>query len=105
LAILGELELLESMVKLARNKWDVGLKLVNFAKVEKSHSLRKISINKNHCSKTLHLLVEISNNLVKGLVDINISMLVMSTIVAHKFGMMHLLFGFESYKTTSKVVT
>ncbi len=73
--------------------------------MEKSHSLRKISINKNHCSKTLHLLVEISNNLVKGLVDTSISMLVMSTTIVHKFGMMHLMFSFESYKTTSRVVT
>ncbi len=105
LAILGELEFLESMVKLARNRWDVGLKLVNFAKVERSHSLHKIIINKNHCHKTLHLLVEINNNLIEGLVDTSISMLVMSTTVVCKFGMMHLAFGFESYKTTFKVVT
>jgi len=105
LAILGELEFLENMVKLARNKWDVGLKLVNFAKVERSHSLCKININKNHCSKTLRLLVKISNNLVEGLVDTSISMLIMSTTVVHEFGMMHLMYSFESYKTTSRVVT
>lgn len=67
--------------------------------------MRKININKNHCSKTLHLLVEINNNLIEGLVDTSISMLVMSTTIVREFGMMHLVSNFESYKTTSKVVT
>jgi predicted aspartyl protease len=78
LAILGELESLESLVNLAWKKWDGGLKLVNVTKVEGSHALLKISINKKHYSKILHLLVEINNNLVKQLVDTGVSMLVIN---------------------------
>jgi hypothetical protein len=94
-----------SFWKVWSNWHEISGKLINFAKVERSHSLHKISINKNHCSKTLHLLVEINNNLVEGLVDTSISKLVMSTTVVHEFGMMHLVSGFESYETTSRVVT
>jgi hypothetical protein len=78
LAILGELESLESLVKLAWKKWDGGLKLVNVTEVEGSHALLKININKKHYSKILHLLVEINNNLVKRLVDTGVSMLVIN---------------------------
>jgi len=40
-------------------------------------ALRKICINMTHWSKTLHLLVEINNCVVEGLVDIGASMFVM----------------------------
>jgi predicted aspartyl protease len=50
-------------------------------------------------------LVEINSNLVEGLMDIGASMLIMSTTIVHKFGIMHLVSSFESNKTTSKVVT
>jgi hypothetical protein len=69
LVIPGELESLKSLVKLARKKCNEGLKTFNLTKVEGFHAIRRISINKNHCNKTLHFLVEISNNLIKGLVD------------------------------------
>jgi hypothetical protein len=48
--------------------------------------------------------VEIINNLIEGLVDTCVSMLVMSITIIRKFGIMHLVFSLESYKTTSGVV-
>ncbi len=79
LVILSQLESLESLIKLAWKKQDDGLKSFNQSHhlMEGSHTLHKNNINKNHHSKTLHLLIKINNNLVKGLVDTNISMLVM----------------------------
>lgn len=77
LAILGELESFENLVKLARKKHDEGLKTINLTKVESSLVVQKISINKSHYNKKLHLLVEINNHMVKGLVDMGTSMYVM----------------------------
>jgi hypothetical protein len=68
-------------------------------------TLRKICINKTHWSKTLHLLVEINNNVVEGLVDIRASMSIMAGAVVKELGIMHLVTGSETYKTTSRVVT
>jgi len=48
--------------------------------------------------------VEIINNLIEGLVDTCVSILVMSIAIIRKLGIMHLVFGSESYKTTSGVV-
>jgi hypothetical protein len=69
LTIPSELESLESLVKLARKKCDEGLKIVNLTKVEGFHVIQRININNNHRNKTLHLLVEINNNLIEGLVN------------------------------------
>ncbi len=44
-------------------------------------------------------MVNTSNNLVEGLVDTNISMLVMFIAIVNELGIMHLVFGFKSYKT------
>jgi predicted aspartyl protease len=65
----------------------------------------KICINKMHQNKTLHLLVEINNYVVEGLVDTGASVFVMAVAVVRKLGIMHLVIGFETYKTTSGVVT
>ncbi len=73
--------------------------------MEGSHTLHKNDINRNHHSKTLHLLIKINNNLVKGLVDISTSMLVMYATIIHKLGIMHPMFSIEFYKTMSGVVT
>jgi hypothetical protein len=81
LAIPGELESLESLVKLARKKHDESLKTINLTKAESSHAVQKIRINKSNYNKTLHLLVEISNHMVKGLMDMGTSMFVMSANV------------------------
>lgn len=78
LAIPRELESLESLVKLARKKQNDGLKSVKVIKVEGSHALRKININRNDHSKTLHILIKINNNLVEQLVDTSTSMSIMS---------------------------
>jgi hypothetical protein len=74
LVMFGKLEYLKSIVKLTRKNCDEGLNLMNPIKVEGSHAMHKININKNHCSKLLHLVVEINNHLVEGLVDIVASM-------------------------------
>jgi len=105
LMIPGELEHLESLVKLARRKRDSEAIENQVLVVSTILSLRKICINKTHRSKTLHLLVEISNYVVEGLVDTRASMSVMATVVVRELGMMHLVTGTEIYKTASGVIT
>ncbi len=68
-------------------------------------TLTKIYINKTHQSKTLHLLVEINNYVVEKLVDTRASMSIMVVVVVRELGIMHMVIGFKTYKTTSKVVT
>ncbi len=72
LVIPRELKSLESLVKLAKKKHDEGLKSINLIEVEKPTIIH--SVHKNHHNKTLHLLVEINNHLVEGLVDTSASM-------------------------------
>jgi hypothetical protein len=55
------------------------------------HVIQKINVNRNHHNKTLHLLVEIANNLLEGLVDIGASMSVMSIVVVRELGLMHMV--------------
>jgi len=66
LMIPGELEHLESLVKLARRKRDSETIENQVSVVSTLPSLRKVSVNKTHRSKTLHLPVEISNFIVEG---------------------------------------
>lgn len=80
------------------------MKSINLTKVEGPPTMYRISIHKNSHNKTLHLLVELSNNLLEGLVDTNASMSIMSTIVVCELGIMHIMFKFEAYKTTFIVV-
>jgi predicted aspartyl protease len=68
-------------------------------------ALRKICSNKTHRSKTLHLLVEIKNYVVEGLVDTRASMFVVAATIVRELGIMHLVTGSETYKTTSGIVT
>ncbi len=105
LMIPGELEHLESLVKLARRKKDSETIENQVSVVSALPSLRKICVNKTHRSKTLHLHLEISNCLVEGLVDTGASMSVLAAAVVRELGMMHLVTGNESYKTTSGVIT
>jgi hypothetical protein len=105
LMIPGELEHLESLVKLARRKRDLEATENQVSVVSTIPSLRKICINKTHRSKTLHLLVEISNYVVEGLVDTGASMFVMAAAVVRELGMMHLVTRTETYKTASGVIT
>jgi len=105
LMIPGELKHLESLVKLARRKRDSKAAENQVSVVSAIPAPRKICINKTHRSKTLHLLVEINNYVVEGLVDIKASMFVMATVIVRELGMMHLVTGSEIYKTASGVVT
>jgi len=105
LMIPGELEHLESLVKLARRRKDSEANENQVSMVSVVPTLRKICINKTHRSKTLHLLVEINNYIVEGLVDTGASMSVMAAIVVRELGMMHLVTGSETYKTVSRVIT
>ncbi len=105
LMILGELEHLESLVKLARRKRDSETTENQVSVVSTLPSLRKICVSKTHRSKTLHLPVEISNCVVEGLVDTGASMSVLVTTVVRELGMMHLVTGNESYKTASGMIT
>jgi len=68
-------------------------------------TLRKICINKTHRSKTLHLLVEINNYVIEGLMDTRASMYVMATIAVKELGIMHMVTKSKTYKIASGVVT
>jgi predicted aspartyl protease len=105
LMIPGELEHLESLVKLARRKKDVEAINDQVSMVSVAPAIRQICINKTHRSKTLHLPVEINSYVVEGLVDIGASMSVMAVAVVRELGMMHLVTRSETYKTALGVVT
>jgi hypothetical protein len=81
LAIPSELESLKSLVKVVRKKHNDCLKTMNLTKVERLHVIWRINVNKSHRSKTLHLFVEINDNLIEGLVDIGTSMSIMSITI------------------------
>ncbi len=95
----GELEHLESLVKVARKKKDTE------AAGNQISMVRRICINKTHKSKTLHLSVEVNSCLVEGLVDTRASVSVMAATVVRELGLMHLVSGSKTYKTTSRAVT
>jgi predicted aspartyl protease len=105
LMIPGELEHLENLVKLARRKKDAEVVNGRVSIVSPVPAIRRICVNKTSRSKTLHLPVEIGKYIVEGLVDTGASMSVMATAVVREMGMMHLVVGSETYKTTSGVVT
>jgi hypothetical protein len=105
LLIPGELEHLESLMKLARRRKDSEVNENQVSMVSAVPTLRRICINKTHRSKTLHLLVEINNYIVEGLVDTGASMSVMAAAVVRELGMMHLVTGLETYKIASGVIT
>jgi len=101
----GELEHLESLVKVARKKKDAEAASNQISMVLAAPTLKRLCINKTHRSKTLHLSVEVNNYLVEGLVDTGASMSVMVAAVVRELGLMHLVSGSKTYKTTSGVVT
>jgi len=65
----------------------------------------KININNNHKSKTLHLLVEINNNNVEGLIDTRALMSILVAIIVRKLSIMHLVVNSEYYKIALCVIT
>jgi predicted aspartyl protease len=105
LMIPGELEHLESLVKLARRKRDSETTENQVSVVSATPSLRKICVSKTHRSKTLHLPIEISDCVIEGLVDTGASMSILAAAVVRELGIMHLVTRNESYKTASGVVT
>jgi predicted aspartyl protease len=105
LMIPGELEHLENLVKVARKKKDAEAANNQVFMVSAAPTLRRICINKTHRSKTLHLSVEVNSYLVEELVDIGASVSVMAAAIVRELGLMHLVSGFETYKTASRVVT
>jgi hypothetical protein len=50
-------------------------------------------------------VVEINQVLLEGLVDTKVSMLIMAPNVVKELGIMHLVLGHETYKTTSSIIT
>jgi predicted aspartyl protease len=100
-----ELEHLESLVKVARKKKDAEAASNQVTMMSAAPTIRRLSINKMHRSKTLHLSVEVNIYLVKGLVDTGASMSVMAATVVRELGLMHLVSGSETYKTTSGAFT
>ncbi len=105
LLVPGELEHLESFVKLARRRRDSETNESPVSVASIVPALRRVCINKRHRSKTLHLLVEVNNYIVEGLVDTRASMTIMAAAVVRELGMMHLVTGSETYKTASGVIT
>jgi len=105
LMIPGELEHLENLVKLARRKKDSETTENQVSVVSASPHIRKICVSKTHRSKTLHLPIEINDCIIEGVVDTGASMSVLAAAVVRELGIMHLVTGNESYKTTSGVVT
>jgi len=101
----GELEHLENLVKVARKKKDAEAASNQISMVSAAPTFRRLCINKTHRSKTLHLSVEVNNYLVEGLVDTGTSMSVMAAAVVRELGLMHLVFGSETYKTASGAIT
>jgi hypothetical protein len=64
LSIPSELEYLESLMKLVRKKCDENIITTNVIRVEGMSIICRIYIKKSHYGKTLHLLMDINNNLV-----------------------------------------
>ncbi len=88
-----------------RRRKDVEVHKNEIAIVHPTHAIRRISVNKTHCSKTLHLAVEINQTSIEGLVDTRTSILIMVASVLRELGIMHLMVGHETYKITSKIMT
>jgi predicted aspartyl protease len=105
LIIPGKLEYLKGLVKLARRRKDVEGQRNQVTAIHSTPAIRRVSVNKTHRNKTLHLVVEINQAMIKGLVDTGASMLVMATSVVRELGIMHPVAGHEIYKTVSGIVT
>jgi len=81
LIILGELEYLEGLVKLVRRRKDAECQGNQIVAIHSTLAIKRVSVNKTHHNKTLHLAVEINQAMIKGLVDTRPSMSVMVTNV------------------------
>jgi len=105
LTISKELKYLEGVVKLAqRCKNEKHMVVIATIVAPNLSVVCMISINKNHKSKTLHVLVKINNHIVEGLVDIGASMTILVVNVVRELGSMHLVVGLESCKIAFSVM-
>ncbi len=68
-------------------------------------TIKQVYINKTNHNKTLHLVVEINRALIEGLVDTDVSILVMATSVVRELDIMHLVSSHETYKIASRTIT
>ncbi len=105
LIILKGLEYLEGLVKLAKRRKNVEGQKSQIAAICSTPSIRRVSVNKTHRSKTLHLAIKINQAIIEGLVDTRASMLVVATSVVRELDIMHLVVGHEIYKITSNTMT
>ncbi len=104
LIIPRELEFLEGLVKLTRRRKDVEGQRNQVVTIHSTLAIRKVSVNKTHCNKTLHLAIEINQVMIEGLVDTRASMSIMVANVVKELGIMHLVVSHETYETTSGIV-
>jgi len=105
LVIPGELEYLEGLVKLVRRRKNAEGQRNQIVVVHSTLVIRKVSVNKIHHNKTLHLAVEINQAMIKGLVDTRASMLIMVANMVRELGIMHLVASHETSKMASSIVT
>lgn len=68
-------------------------------------TIKKVSVNKNHKGKTMHLIVEMQDGLIERLENTSVSMLVMAAKIVQELGIMHLVSGNENYKMASNTIT
>jgi len=54
---------------------------IKTANVNNTHDVRRISVNKTYRGKTMHLLMEINNGVIEGLVDIGTYMSVIAASI------------------------
>jgi hypothetical protein len=100
-----ELEYLESLVKLARRRKYVENHNNQIVIIHQTPTIRRVSVNRMHQSKMLHLGVEINQALIEGLVDIRTSMSIMAINMVRELSIMHLVIGHETYKIAFGMVT
>ncbi len=96
---------MENWNKLAKRRKDEEAGRNQVATVNNTPAVKRISMNKNYRGKTMHLLIEINNGMIEGLVDIGAFMSVMATSTVRELGIMHLVSRHETYKTTSSTIT
>ncbi len=101
----GKLEYFKGLVKMTRRKKDEKTGRNHVRTVNNTLIVRRIYVNKIYRRKTMHLPVEINNGVIEGFVDISAFMLVMVVSIVREFGIMHLVSGHETYKTTSGTIT
>jgi hypothetical protein len=79
--------------------------MIHITIIDEIPTIKKVCVNKNHMSKTLHLTMEVQNGLIEGLVDIDTSMFVMVVRIVRELEIMHLVSDNENYKMASNIVT